>query len=404
MELNDERYRRGFEEAMYRYAERLVALHRLNQAMLRAPSSRAIAEAAIVSLEPFVPHACIDVTHVDAATGAVVRLAASGEAACASWPGAPIDALAVPPGALHRHEVYHRRDLAVAPDEAGVRALREAGYRTLLQIPLIVREQVIGALTLAAREVDAFSVEHVDVARETATQLALALHGMLLLEEVREGRERLEQLSRRLVQVQEEERRHLALELHDEVGQMLTALGLALDVEPAGLPEDVDQRLRRARDLVARLTAKVRGLSLDLRPSLLDDLGLLPAFLAYFKRYTEQTGVHVRFRHAGVNGRRFPAEIETAAFRVVQEALTNVARHAGVGEVSVQALGREEGLALVVEDAGRGFMALRGAGYPGSSGISGMRERARLVGGSVDVEPVPGGGVRVRAWLPFEES
>src|SRR5262249_42628543 len=124
----------------------------------------------------------------------------------------------------------------------------------------------------------------------------------------------------RLLEVQESERRHLALELHDEVGQLLTGLLFSLQ-SCAGLPpERIGQRLGEAQGLLKDLTAHVRDLSLRLRPTMLDDLGLLPAVLWHFERYTAQTGVRVAFEHSGLE-RRFHPDVETAAYRIVQEAL-----------------------------------------------------------------------------------
>ncbi len=217
-------------------------------------------------------------------------------------------------------------------------------------------------------------------------------------EKLQEFAGRLQTLSHRLLEVQEQERRHLARELHDEVGQALTGLRLTLEAarpEGRGAAAGLDQ----ARQLVQELTGKVRELSLRLRPSMLDDLGLLPALLWHLERYTAQTGVQVAFSHQGL-GRRLPPEVETAAYRIVQEALTNVARHADVGRCAARLWLGEDSLHIEVEDAGRGydFEAAYRAGASG--GVSGMRERAALLGGRLRVESSPGAGARVTAELP----
>ena len=214
----------------------------------------------------------------------------------------------------------------------------------------------------------------------------------------------LQQLSRRLIEIQEKERRHIALELHDEVGQMLTVLRLALDLDEASLPAADRNRLRRARDLVTLISAKVRDLSLDLRPTLLDDLGLLPALLWYVKRYTEQTGVQVALQHTGLSRQRFADAVETAAYRIVQEALTNVARHAETDRASVQAGVRGNALYIQIADAGRGFDLEQVMHRHETSGLSGMQERAALVGGQATIEAVSGQGVRIQARLPLDNA
>jgi PAS domain S-box-containing protein len=219
-------------------------------------------------------------------------------------------------------------------------------------------------------------------------------------EQLRHYADRLRTLSRRLLEVQEAERRHLARELHDEVGQQLTALQLAVKTAADLPPERRAEGLGRAQRLVSELMGQVRDLSLSLRPTLLDDLGLLPALLWHFRRYTPQTGVRVEFEHRGLNG-RLPAQVETTAYRIVQEALTNVARHAGVAEAEVAVEADAGMLRIRIEDRGPGFdlAAVRAAG--GGNGLSGMHERAALLGGRFLVQSNAGAGTRLTAELPL---
>jgi signal transduction histidine kinase len=194
--------------------------------------------------------------------------------------------------------------------------------------------------------------------------------------------------------LEEAERRHVARELHDEIGQTLTALKLHLEAasETVGVAQ--------ARALVRDLMTRVSNLSLDLRPAMLDDLGLLPALLWLFERYSRQTSVVVKFEHQGIE-RRFAAELETAAFRIVQEALTNVARHAAVESVVVRVWANDAALGVQVEDAGRGFDAAAALGAGASSGLMGMRERASALGGELTIESSPGAGARLSAEVPL---
>ena len=220
--------------------------------------------------------------------------------------------------------------------------------------------------------------------------------------EMREARDHLQFLSRRLVEVQEAERRHIACELHDEIGQVLNALKLTVDLavrHPGEL--QTQTRLGQAQGEVNRLIQRVRELALDLRPGILDDLGLLPALLWHFERYTRQTGVEVRFNHHGLKNRRLPQPLETAAYRVTQEALTNVTRHACTGEVSVFCRLHQGRLNLGIEDAGAGFDLHATLAARNSSGLSGMRERVTLVGGTLEVHSAPGQGTRIFATIPL---
>jgi PAS domain S-box-containing protein len=203
-------------------------------------------------------------------------------------------------------------------------------------------------------------------------------------------------LSQRLLVVQEEERRHLARELHDEIGQVLT--GLSLNLRP-GMVID-DRRLEEARRIVHDLTNQVRQLSMDLRPSALDTHGLLPALVWHIERYQERTGVRVDLRHEGMD-RRFPPAVEITAYRIVQEALTNVARHAGVRDATVQLLATDGTLVVSVRDRGRGIDT---SASSDTGGLGGMRERVRLVGGTLSIDTAPGEGTVVTADLPVDDN
>jgi PAS domain S-box-containing protein len=213
--------------------------------------------------------------------------------------------------------------------------------------------------------------------------------------EVSSAHAQLEGLSRRLVHLQEEERRTISRELHDEVGQILTGLKLMIETgERRGATMDP----RPLKESVGQLIERVHDLSLNLRPPMLDDLGLVPTLLWHFERYRAHTGINVHFHHFDVS-ERFASGTEIAAFRIVQEGLTNVARHAGVEDVAVE-LGREgDCLRLRIEDTGRGF----DFGMQGKSacGLTGMRERALLARGTFAVDSRPGTGTRVTAELPI---
>ena len=205
-----------------------------------------------------------------------------------------------------------------------------------------------------------------------------------------------EALLRRLVHLQEEERRSISRELHDEVGQLLTGLGLM--IEHAVTPGVADQREEMKR-VVNELIGRVRDLSMDLRPPMLDELGVLPTLLWLIARFEKQVGLAVHFRHANLD-RRFGHEVELTAIRVVQEALTNVAKHGGVREVRVEVWATGDTLGARVEDQGRGFdvqSAMRGP----SRGLSGIRERCRLLDGSLRIESQPGAGAKLLVELPL---
>jgi signal transduction histidine kinase len=209
---------------------------------------------------------------------------------------------------------------------------------------------------------------------------------------------RLQDISRRIVEAQEAERRSLARELHDEVGQQLTGLSLLLnrvENEPA---EQTPQTLAESRRIVGDLLARVRQMSGDLRPQVLDDLGLLVALKWHIQTYTQQTNINVNFISRPIDETRLSPEVKITAFRVVQEGLTNVARHAGARRASVRMLQRHGRLEIDIRDTGQGFDP---AALNSGSGISGMRERVVLAGGTFAVESAPGDGTQLSIRLPM---
>ena len=215
----------------------------------------------------------------------------------------------------------------------------------------------------------------------------------------REYAERLKFLSRRLMEVQEAERRKIALELHDEIGQVLTGLKLSLEIGSRLPAYEVGSSLEQARVLVNDLMARVRKLSLDLRPAMLDDLGLLPTLLWHFENYTTQTQVRVNFKHSGLEKRRLAPNVETAAYRLVQEALTNVARHAQTPEARVRISTHRQILVIEISDLGCGFDAQSVLMASETSGLAGMRERVALLEGKLTIESSPGSGTCLTAEL-----
>jgi len=210
-----------------------------------------------------------------------------------------------------------------------------------------------------------------------------------------------ERFTRGMVEVQEAEQRALAQELHDEIGQVLTGLQLML-TRAETLPEDeMRQQVIDARLTVGSLMDRVRQISLDLRPTLLDDLGLVPALRWLFERIQQQTGVQVDFTQVGMEGQRFSPEIETTLYRIVQEALTNVARHARTTHASVAIWQRAGRIGLQVEDEGVGFIP-DGDHMSGSTlGLQGMRQRVLHLKGTFNLDSAPDEGTRLMVEIPL---
>lgn len=205
--------------------------------------------------------------------------------------------------------------------------------------------------------------------------------------------------ARILVEIQENERRAIARELHDRLGQSLAVLKLLLGDAMNSATEKTKYTLGEAQSLINEMMSLTRDLSLELRPKMLDDLGLLPALLYLFESYTARTHVAVRFEHYGLH-KKFPPDISLAAYRIVQEALENAAKHSGIDNVKVMAWADRRLLSVRIEDKGAGFdQAELPEVYPG--GIKGMRGRAQVAGGKLTLTSSPGEGTMVLAELPL---
>ena len=282
------------------------------------------------------------------------------------------------------------------------RVLFDEGVRSILRIPLRSKSGTLGSLNISSGEREGLDELQVVIAEEVADRVAVAMEGAQLFEDLQSSAAHLAMMSRRLVEVQDMERRDVARELHDEIGQMLTGLRLQLDLAVKKTTGRSPKSLTKCTQLVHDLVSKVRRLSLNLRPPLLDDFGLRKALLSYFERFTAQTSVHIRFSSAGPFDERFSVVVETAVFRIVQESLTNVARHAGTDRADVEIRVADNRVCVSVTDRGRGFII--DAPPTAGTGLTGMRERVVLLGGVFHVSSVPAEGTTVEAQIPVLAS
>jgi len=271
-------------------------------------------------------------------------------------------------------------------------ATRRMGARTGLYVPLMLRDRAIGVISAHDKE-DAdprFSDEDIRLAETFAARVAVAVD---LSERVASD------ALRRVVAAQELERRRLARELHDETGQALTSILLGLKgVEDARNEEDVRAATAQLRELVVTTLQDVRRLAVELRPKALDDFGIVPALERLAETFGEQTGIQVELEPQLGDG-RLPSELETALYRITQEALTNVVKHAQAKSVSIVLTRREGSVTALIEDDGRGFTP--GDTREDGLGMVGMQERIALVGGQLTVESSPGGGTTLAVEVPL---
>ena len=258
-------------------------------------------------------------------------------------------------------------------------------------------------LTISNRKLQAEIVQRQVV--ETALKKSRARQGRLL-EEARAMQSQLRHLSHQVLQAQEEERKRISRELHDQVAQALVAINVhlaALTQEVSDNPKRLKQKIARTQRLVEKSVDIVHRFARELRPMVLDDLGLTPALHSFMKDFTTRTGIRIHFTtFAPDANQKLNNAKRTALYRVAQEALINVARHSEASHVKVTVQARPGAIELEIADDGKGFSVnqVLVSKRQGRLGVIGMRERVQMIGGRFSLESTPGKGATVRAWIP----
>ena len=269
--------------------------------------------------------------------------------------------------------------------------MTKMGVRSLIVLPLTAKSRLFGTINvLYFNKAHHFTLKEIAIAEGIAVHTAVALDNAELYSKIEEHRQELMSLSRKVVEAQEEERRRISRELHDEAGQALTAIKINIEMVERELPADKSafrRRLVEAKELVDLTLQEVRRLSHELRPSILDDLGLLAALRWYTHNFSKRTGIAVSLSPEEMPD-RLPPEIETTLYRVVQEALTNVVRHSGARLVTINLYRNKGRCRMIVCDDGHGVSS---DAQSDGIGLLGMRERVRLFGGSVILESLERG-------------
>ena len=219
-----------------------------------------------------------------------------------------------------------------------------------------------------------------------------------------EERKKLQTLSRKIIDVQENERRSIAIELHDEIGQGLTGLKIILE-QIDTVESEHSQKIDEAQKLISHLINTVRNLSLNLRPSMLDNLGLYPALIWLIDQFIKNAELDIQYNFSEQDEERFPSLIETTIFRISQEALTNIIRHSNATQVWITIEQENQTLILRISDNGKGFDTnkLKHSSTKYSTGLSGMEERVSMAGGKFEISSELKLGTTISAEFYLEE-
>jgi signal transduction histidine kinase len=378
-------------ESSTRWLRQLESLNEIGNALASEVELGPLLDLVARRMQELVEGRIVLIALPDGEGGLAVAAAAGGE----DLVGMRLDAGSTKMGRILERGSSERVDAVVDDPEIDQRLARELGITSAIYLPLAVRGKPLGVVAVHDRLGGSAHFDEDDV-RLAETLVARAAIAVDLSERV--SRDAL----RRVVDAQELERARLARELHDETGQALTSILLGLKHLDDVIETD-DARVATAslRELVVTTLQDVRRLAVELRPSALDDFGLVPAIERLAGTLAEQSELVVDLE-ARLGEQRLPAEAETALYRIVQEALTNVVKHASARRVSIT-LVRKEGFAVVVvEDDGLGFDPR--TTRTGSLGFVGMRERVELVGGRLTVESAPGAGTTIAAEVPVTRT
>ncbi|MBI5955696.1 MAG: GAF domain-containing protein [Chloroflexi bacterium] len=297
------------------------------------------------------------------------------------------------------------RNLAMECPRLDRAGLERDGIACHISVPLKAKGSVLGIMNVACERCNDFTTEEQMLLSSIGNQIGIAIENARLWEELKRKEELRGQLLAKVITAQEEERKRIARELHDQTSQSLTSLMVGLKlVEGATSLANARARSAELKALTGQTLQEVHDLARELRPSVLDDLGLVAALQRYTGEYSRKFGVAVDFQPLGFDARRLPSEVEIALYRVIQEALTNVVKHAQAKNVSVLLEHRGSSVLAIVEDDGKGFnvpRTLRSKSRANRLGLFGMQERAELLGGRMTLESKPGLGTTIFLELPL---
>jgi len=286
------------------------------------------------------------------------------------------------------------------------------GLKALISVPLRAKDKVLGVINVASHTPRRFTSNDMHMLHSIGDQLGVAIEQARLYERLRKARERYRKLTRQILVAQEEERKRLARELHDETSQALSGLTLQLqalvDRAEMSRPRDAElvATLKKVQSLAVQVHSEIRRLMADLRPSLLDTLGLVPAARQYAEANLRPLGINVSVETDGMD-RRFSPEVETGLFRVIQGAIGNIVQHSQAKNVAIAFKYDGNELLLSINDDGQGFDVSKITDVEESGrgrGLFSMRERVMLLGGKGWIESEPGKGATVWGKVPISQD
>ncbi|MCX7967887.1 MAG: GAF domain-containing sensor histidine kinase [Armatimonadetes bacterium] len=288
------------------------------------------------------------------------------------------------------------------------RWLARRGFRSLIAVPVAAGEQILGVIFAAATQPDAFNRDDLTFLQTISDHVAVALTNARLLQELREKERVRGLLLTKVVTAQEEERRRISHELHDQIGQLLTALLIQLQLLERDLSEpSLRERLKMLKQLAEEISSHLHHIAWELRPPALDELGLMAALEKVTEEWSKRFNIPCEFVANGTINGEIQPEMTIGVFRIVQEALTNIAKHAKASHARVSIYQEDSELVVTVEDNGVGFKVSDILKHPDENkrlGLLGMMERAAMLSGTLTIDSKPSKGTKVQVRIPITKG
>jgi signal transduction histidine kinase len=300
-------------------------------------------------------------------------------------------------------------DISVEPGAAHPDLISKEGLKAFVSVPLMSKDKVLGVMNVASHLPRQFTEKDIHLLHSTGDLLGLAIEQAKLYEELQRGRERYRQLARFAVMAQEDERKRLSRELHDETSQALSGLAFNLQaviemVEMTGIQDaKIRETLKKAHELAIHIGNEIHRLIVNLRPTLLDSLGLIPALRQHAESTLVPMGINVSFQFDDLE-RKLPREVETGLVRVAQGGIGNIQQHSKATSASISLTVNGDELVLCISDNGVGFDVSQIQGIEASgrgAGLFSIKERVKLMGGSCIIKSEPGKGTTATARIPM---
>ena len=395
-----------------RQAERLKQLNDLLGTLNRLTDERQILEAALRGVQKVLPFAevsiCLYRPTDDTFSGCAATQGSRLSQLHQRWRQRPIAAARTPLLPCVREHRPVRMDELVSPRTPFERWLWHKGFRSFIGTPIVLDGVLLGLLFVAADKPSAFSDDDQAFLNAVAEHLAVTLKNARLLAELQEKERVRGLLLNKVVTAQEEERRRIAYELHDQTGQLLTALLIQLQLLGRELSEpSLQERVERLRQLADDIAVNLHHIAWELRPPSLDELGLTAALERMVSDWSERFGIPCQMEVDGFDDGELPSDVAIGIYRIVQEALTNIAKHAKATRAKVVMRRQDGRLQVIVQDNGVGFDVASVLRHPDEMkrlGLVGMMERAAMLSGKLTVESKPKRGTKVFLEVPLGQT